>query len=506
MLAQGKTPKVLVAVPCRTGAGNGHSQGEPCRKTGVTRPVRAERFFVSVFVLDRRGQPLMPCSEKRARLLLERGRARVYRIVPFVIRLIDREADRCTLQPLRVKLDPGSRTTGLTLVRETESVEPDTDEVLPGAAVLQLLELAHRGHAISDALTARRAMRRRRRGHLRHRAPRFLNRNRRKGWLPPSLQHRVDTTMAWVQRLQRWAPVTTLSSELVRFDLQAIQNPEIAGIEYQQGTLAGYETRQYLLEKWDRTCAYCGAQKLPLQVEHIQPRARGGSDRVSNLTLACACCNQKKGAQPVEAFLAQDPQRLRRILAQAQRPLRDAAAVNATRWALAQALKATSLPVELASGGRTKFNRARLGVPKTHALDAVCVGEVNAVTGWRRPTLVVKCTGRGSYQRTRLNKFGFPRGYLMRTKRVQGFGTGDLVQATVPTGKKVGCYTGRVAVRASGSFNIQTGSEVVQGISHRHCRLIQRSDGYGYSQLQSSTRKEAGEGRADRTTRSTSPA
>ena len=448
----------------------------------------------------------MPCSEKRARLLLERGRARIHRVVPFVIRLIDLESNTCALQPLRVKLDPGSRTTGLALVRDTESVEPDSGAVLPGAVVLNLLELTHRGHAISDALTARRAMRRRRRGNLRYRAPRFLNRRKAKGTLPPSLQHRVNTSLAWVQRLQRWAPVTALSSELVRFDMQAIENPEIAGVEYQQGTLAGYETRQYLLEKWDRTCAYCGAQNVPLQIEHIQPRARGGSDRVSNLTLACACCNQKKGAQPVESFLAQDPQRLRRILAQAQRPLKDAAAVNATRWALAQALKATGLPVELASGGRTKFNRTRLGVPKTHALDAACVGTLASITHWQRPTLMVKATGRGRYQRTRLNQFGFPRGYLMRTKRVQGFGTGDLVQATVPTGKKVGRYTGRVAVRASGSFNIQTGSEVVQGISHRHCRLIQRSDGYGYSQLQSITRKEAGEGRADRTTRFASPA
>ncbi len=448
----------------------------------------------------------MPCSEKRARLLLERGRARLHRVAPFVIRLIDREADRCTLQPLRVKLDPGSRTTGLALVRETESVEPDTGEVLPSAAVLQLLELAHRGHAISDALTARRAMRRRRRGQLRYRAPRFLNRRKPKGWLAPSLQHRVNTSLSWVQRLQRWAPVTALSSELVRFDLQAIENPEISGVEYQQGTLAGYEARQYLLEKWDRTCAYCGAQNVPLQVEHIQPRARGGSDRVSNLTLACACCNQKKGAQPIESFLAQDPQRLRRILAQARQPLKDAAAVNATRWALAQALQATGLPVELASGGRTKFNRARLGIPKTHALDAACVGTLAAIAHWQRPTLMIKATGRGRYQRTRLNQFGFPRGYLMLTKRVKGFGTGDLVQATVPTGKKVGCYIGRVAVRASGSFNIQTGSQVVQGIAYRHCRLIQRGDGYGYSQLQSFTRKDAGEGRAKRTTRSASPA
>jgi hypothetical protein len=269
----------------------------------------------------------------------------------------------------------------------------------------------------------------------------------------------------------------------VRFDMQALENPEISGIDYQQGTLAGYEVREYLLEKWDRTCAYCDAQGVALQIEHIVAKARGGSNRVSNLALGCAPCNTRKGALPVEVFLARDPTRLARILAQAKRPLKDASAVNATRWALANALRANGLPVELASGGRTKFNRTRLGIPKTHALDAVCVGEVAAAHAWQKPTLAVKCTGRGSYQRTRLDRYGFPRGYLTRSRRVQGFQTGDLVRADVPSGRNAGIHVGRVAVRATGSFNIQSAGEVVQGIAHRHCRLIQRSDGYGYSRI-----------------------
>ena len=193
---------------------------------------------MAVFVLDNQGKALMPCTEKRARLLLARGRARVHRLVPMVIRLTDRQIASCDLQPLRLKLDPGSKTTGLALVR---------------------------------------------------------------------------------------------------FDMQALQNPEISGVEYQQGTL---------------------------------------------------------------------------------------------------------------------------------------------------PTLTLKATGRGSYQRTRLDKFSFPRGYLMRTKRVHGFGTGDMVRAEVPSGVKAGTHIGRVAVRASGSFNIQSYQDgqavVVQGISHKYCRVIQRADGYGY--------------------------
>jgi 5-methylcytosine-specific restriction endonuclease McrA len=415
----------------------------------------------------------MPCSEKRARLLLERGRARVHKVMPFTIRVVDRFAQSSECQALRIKLDPGSKTTGMALVRETAEKH--------AVAVLNLFELMHRGKQISEALTARRGHRRLRRSKLRYRAPRFLNRgNKKPGWLAPSLQHRVDTTLAWVHRLQRLAPASAISSELVRFDMQALENPEIEGAQYSQGTLAGYEVREYLLEKWGRTCAYCGAKGVPLQIEHVQPRSRGGSDRISNLTLACQCCNAKKAALPVEVFLARQPGRLKRIQAQARRPLKDAAAVNATRWALVKALKTTGLVVETASGGRTKFNRMALGIPKTHALDAACVGDIHAMTGWHKPTLRLKAMGRGSYQRTRLDKYGCVRGYLTRSKSIQGFQTGDLVKAEVPQGKRAGTHTGRVAVRASGSFNIQTRHGLVQGVSHRYCAVVQRGDGYGY--------------------------
>jgi 5-methylcytosine-specific restriction endonuclease McrA len=427
----------------------------------------------------------MPCSEQRARKLLAAGRARVHRVQPFVIRLMDRTQGDCNLQPLRLKLDPGSKTTGLAVVRDVDSIDGSTGEIRRGVAVLNLMEIMHRSRQISEALTARRQMRRRRRGNLRYRAPRFLNRgNKKKGWLAPSLQHRVDTTMAWVRRLRCWAPIASISSELVRFDMQALQNPEIEGVEYQQGTLFGYELREYLLEKWGRACAYCGAENVPLQIEHIVAKARGGSNRASNLTLACLCCNQKKAARGIGEFLAKDPVRLQRILAQAKRPLKDAAAVNATRWALANALKSTGLEVELSSGGRTKFNRCSFGVPKGHALDAACVGQIDSILDWSRSALEVKCTGRGSYRRTRLDKFGFPRGHLTRSKRIHGFATGDMVRADVPRGVKAGIHRGRVAVRATGSFNIQTRlhgvASVIQGIGHRHCRIVQRSDGYGY--------------------------
>jgi len=396
-------------------------------------------------------------------------------MLTFTIRIVDLKAENCAFQALRVKLDPGSKTTGIALVRETEN---------RGVAVLNLFELAHRGRQISEALTSRRGHSRLRRAQLRYRAPSFDNRgNKQSCWLAPSLQHRVDTTLTWVIRIESLTPISAISTELVRFDMQALENPDIEGAQYQQGTLAGYEVREYLLEKLGRTCAYCDTKDVPLQIEHIHPKSQGGSNRISNLTLACQCCNQKKGIKGIEVFLVKQPERLKRIQAQAKRPLKDAAAVNSTRWALVNALKTHGLAVETTSGGRTKFNRHQLGIPKTHALDAACVGAVCSITDWQKPTLCIKAMGRGSYQRTRLDKFGCVRGYLTRSKSIQGFQTGDMVKATVTKGKKMGSYCGRVAIRSSSNFNILTGDGLVQGVSHRYCTVVQRGDGYGYSQV-----------------------
>ena len=349
---------------------------------------------MKVLVLDKHKKPLMPCSLYRAHLLLNRGRAVVHRRYPFIIRLKDRVGGE--KQDVRVKLDPGSKTTGSAIAREEDGNK--------GTTVLWLGELTHRGQRISKRLTARRAFRRRRRNaNLRYRAPRFDNRGGdRTGWLAPSLRHRIDTCMSWVKRLRRWVPVTGLAVERVRFDMQLLENPEISGVEYQRGTLVGTEVREYVLERGKHHCAYCGRMDVPLNLDHVIPRARGGSNRPSNLVPACIACNEEKRATPVEVFLAKRPDVLARVKAQLKAPLKDAAAVNATRWALWEALQDTGLPVEASSRGRTKFNRTRLGIPKTHALDAACVGQMENLTGWNIQTLEIEATGRGSYCRTKL--------------------------------------------------------------------------------------------------------
>jgi 5-methylcytosine-specific restriction endonuclease McrA len=425
---------------------------------------------MSVLVLDRHKKPLMPCSEKRARLLLERKRAAIHRRYPFTIRLKDRTAVESSIQPIRVKIDPGSKTTGIAIVRE------DKNETI----VLALIELTHRGSYIRDNLTARRNHRRHRRSKLRYRAKRFNNRHRRKGWLPPSLQHRVDNIQSWIKRLKKLAPISGIALEFVKFDLRKMENPGISGIEYQQGELFGYEVREYLLEKWKRRCAYCDIENVPLQVEHMHPKAKGGTNRISNLVLSCDPCNKKKGTLPIEIFLADKPERLHKILAQVKRPLIDASAVNKTRWVLLTALKTSGLPVETGSGGRTKWNRNRLNIPKTHATDAACVGKVVSLTNWQQIILLINATGRGAYQRTRLDSFGFPRSYLTRKKRIAGFQTGDMVRASVPSGKYMGVHIGRVAIRARLYFNLQTPNGTMDGINAKYFKMLARSDGYGY--------------------------
>ncbi len=426
-----------------------------------------------VFVIDTYGKPLNPVHPGWARLLLKQGKAAVYRRFPFTL-IVKIEVKEAQVEPLRIKLDPGSRTTGIALVNDASG------EIVFAA------ELTHRGQTIKKALDDRRAVRRGRRARkMRYRKPRFHNRkNKKKGWLPPSLESRIANIVTWVNRLSWSCPIMAISMELVRFDMQRMENPEISGVEYQQGTLQGYEVREYLLAKWERQCSYCGKRDVQLQIEHIEPRGKGGTNRISNLCLACEQCNNAKGMLDIAVFLKKKPEVLKRILTQAKKPLKDAVAVNTTRLALLERLKATGLPVETGSGGLTKYNRTTRELPKTHWLDASCVGkstpDVLQVKGVK--PLLITATGHGSRQMCLMSKHGFPRTKPKSAKKVQGFTTGDMVRAVVTKGAKQGTFLGKVAIRATGSFNVTTSTKTVEGIHARYCRMLHRNDGYSYGQ------------------------
>lgn len=427
--------------------------------------------MTQVFVLDTNKQPKNPVHPAQARLLLTQNKASVFRYKPFTIILKTTTTEQT--KTLRLKLDPGAKTTGIALVDDNSG------------SVVFAAELQHRGFLIKKALESRRSLRRGRRNRkTRYRKPRFLNRKRADKWLAPSLMSRVHNIMTWVNRLSKLAPISSFSQELVRFDTQKINNPEISGTEYQQGELHGYEVREYLLEKWGRKCAYCGATDTRLEVEHIKPKSLGGSDRISNLSIACRPCNQKKGNQELQDFLKRKPDIIKRVLAQAKRPLADAAAVNTTRWYLYNALKSLGLPVEVGSGGLTKYNRSKRSLDKTHWLDAACVGASTPETLHTKnvKVLYIFAKGHGNRKRAKTDKHGFPETHKQGLKHHVyndiAWQTGDIGKAIIPKGKNKGVHVGRITIRAKPSFKVSS----ADGVHPKYIvKKLQCVDGYDYS-------------------------
>jgi 5-methylcytosine-specific restriction endonuclease McrA len=438
---------------------------EPVSKPGAA--------CIAVLVVDKNEKPLMPCDSGRARVLRKSGRAIVFCANPFTIQLLDREGG--DLQPMEFKLDPGSKTSGCVLM---------VKGALRGWFCVGAFEMEHRGQKIVDALISRSQSRRSRRVRkTRYRKPKFLNRRRSRGWLAPSVRSRVDNLRHITQRYMRLTPITCIVTELARFDTQLMANPEISGVEYQQGELEGYEVREYLLEKFDRQCTYCQAKGIPLQIEHMIPRSRGGSDRISNLCLACEPCNQKKNTQTISEFLKDKPDLLAKLLCQAKAPLKDAAVMNSARLAIVKALETLGVPVITSTGGRTKYNRTKQGYAKSHWADAACVGSSGRYVNLNKVIQVTKiqAKGRGSRQMCLSDKFGFPRTAAKTVKRVHGFQTGDRVRLVQTKGKYKGTHEGVVAVRADGQFDIITQDKLKITAPHTRFTRLARFNGYAYS-------------------------
>ena len=292
-----------------------------------------------------RGNPLMPTTPQKARKLLKNKKARVVYRTPFTIQLKYPTGE--AKQPLRLGKDSGYSFIGF-------SVVSDKREIMSGTVELR--------NDVSKKITEKKMYRTNRRSRLWYREPRFLNRGRKKGWFPPSLQHKIDTHERLDAKFKKILPITETTIEVATFDTQKMQNPEISGVEYQQGELQGYEVKEYLLEKYKRTCAYCGKTGIPLEVEHIVPKSRGGSNRVSNLTISCHDCNAKKDNQTATEFGYPE------IQAQAGEGLRATAFMNVVRKHVAERLKH-----DITYGYETKYNRLKLGLPKSHVNDAFVI-------------------------------------------------------------------------------------------------------------------------------------
>ena len=436
-----------------------------------------------VFVLSSTRKPLMPCHPARARELLCKGRASVFRKQPFTIIIHDR--DDGDTQQTHICIDPGSKTTGMAIRIKGKR----------GWRCVFGMELIHRKQAIKSLLADRRMYRRNRRGrNIRYRPPRFNNRRKPEGWLAPSLRHIVDTTLTWTDRLGRLAPVTDIYIESTKFDPHKAYNSDIQAKGYQQGRNYGWRHfRDRLLYEAKHTCQYCyGASgSRILELDHVIPRSQGGTDNEDNLVVACRKCNQDKGNLTPEQWLnkltpgnKRDKVRCKGI----QHVLtnhkvidrRDMAAMNATSKQLRNALIDTGIPVTETFATDTKYNRTQQGYRKTHWIDAACVGEPDfkVYLPHRFVPLRVKSMGYGRRQVQRTDKYGFPVGKPRKGGRTFGFKTGDLVYVDHP---KFTSLTRAQSVKADGRISvIMSGGKSVEP-NYKYFKLAQYADGYRYT-------------------------
>ncbi len=161
----------------------------------------------------------------------------------------------------------------------------------------------------------------------------------------------------------------------------------------------------------------------------------------------------------------------------------DVALINATRWKVFEVLKDTGLSVECGSGARTKMNRIKLNLPKDHHYDAICIGEStpDIIEICVYEVLHIYAKGRGKHQRTNIDKFGFPRGYLSRQKFFFGFQTSDTVNANVPKGKHKGSWIGEVLCRKTGGFDVKINNSYRIYSNYKYIKIVQKFDGYKYN-------------------------
>ena len=368
------------------------------------------RNYQPTAVLSSDGQPLMPCHPARARKLLAKGRAVPQHVKGvFGIRLLDRSRAESTVQEVSLNIDPGSDTTGFAVV---------TDDETRQRTVLAAVELKHRAKALKATMTRRRQLRRNRRSRLPLRAPRFNNRRRKPSTLPPSVDSLRIDTMRVVNAIRQLYPVSSISIERNKFDTQLMVDPDINGIKYQRGTLFGWQVKAYVLERDRSRCVYCRSNNVRIELDHVRPRAVG-SDRVDNLVACCRDCNIAKDNRPIEEFLADQPEPLRRILDRLDRSdLTSAAHVNAALPAIVRDLWQLGLPLSSTDAASVSWARQQINIPKTHCYDAAVQGP-NFTTVVSLPTqvLVLRPNNGRAKQKANVDKHGTPVGRPFRRQQ-----------------------------------------------------------------------------------------
>ena len=403
---------------------------------------------LKVFVLNMRGQVLMPCSPPKARKLLRAGKAVPVRRTPFVIQLTVPTGE--TKQPITLGVDAGYKHVGLSATTAKEELLASEVELRQDVTGL-----------LSNRLALRRARRNRK---TRCRAPRFDNRvrSKHKGWLAPSVENRIQAHISRIEAVCRVLPITKIVIETASFDIQKIKNPEVEGTDYQQGDQLGFcNVREYVLFRDGHVCQACkGRSKdLILNVHHIESRKTGG-DAPGNLITLCEACHKAYHAGKLKQF---SPRRGASFRAETF--------MGIMRWTVLNRLRERhpELPVTNTYGYLTKHKRIVAGLPKTHCADAFCIAGVLDAKR-RGEYLFQKQTRRHNRQ---IHKLTILKGGVRKRHQapylVHGFRLFDKVLCK----GEVGFIFGR---RSSGAFDVRRldGTKISAGISYKKLSLLEK--------------------------------
>jgi hypothetical protein len=348
-----------------------------------------------IFILDQNKNPLPPIHPGYARKLTKQKKAAWFLKYPNTIILKENISIQSKNKKIILGVDPGYKGTGMAIVYG--------DDIIAG------FEILHRSEKINSRMKTRAGARRKRRSALRRRPQKSDNRasSRRKGRLAPSIKHYPETIYHRILRISTLCPVDIIAIEMNKFDLQKMVNPDIIGIEYQQGTLFEKSARSYVYERDGYKCVYCNLkfgekEKISFELDHVIPKSKAGTDRISNLVTCCEKCNRKKRNNSLESFLKKTPEKIDKIKKQLQKPLKSATAVNIFRKTLFNEVQSFAeekgMEVVEGNGALTSHQRSLHNFPKHHWIDAACVRELKEGEKLNlkiNTILEMKCVGHG---------------------------------------------------------------------------------------------------------------
>lgn len=415
--------------------------------------------------MNMRGDPLMPCTQKKARILLKEGKAVIYKYDPFTIQLTYATGE--TKQDCHIGIDTGSKHIGMAITSENK--------------VLFKGEIDLRQDVKSNIDTKHIYRRSRRNRKTRYRQPRFLNRKRSDKWLPPSLQNRVDHTFHWIDTFCSLVSDPILHIEVGKFDTAKMINPEINGVDYQHGQTYGFfEERYFVFARDNYTCQCCGKSKDKiLQTHHIIYRSNGGTDRVDNLITVCTDCHTSKNHQK-GGILYKWQEQHKKVKQYKEPPF-----MNAIR----KRIFARYPNAHTTYGSETTPHRKELGLEKTHYNDAITISGITNIKEDPKEWLLIKqfrkkkrslheATARkgrkepNCFQKRNSKNTPFYRGFYLNDK-VKVFGHGQIGYIT-------GFTSGGAYVKNVDGEYITIPNKSYKQVSIKYLKLLSHNNNWQY--------------------------